>query len=82
MGLNFLVQVSSAVLKSWIAATYELFMKHMTSAYEASVFSFTLLCILKAWFYKEHAEFAKSEAMSWRPFQPSTLSTLVSVLLF
>lgn len=72
-GLELLAQVGSVLLKSWMAPISGLFRTHMTSAYEASLFSFTCLCILNACFYL--AEFAKTQAMSWRLFLQFTLST-------
>lgn len=68
-----LIQVGIALLKSWMATTSGLFMIHMISAYEASLFSFTGLWILEACFY--HAEFAKTQAVNWRIFLQSTLSS-------
>lgn len=52
----------------------------MTSAYEASLFSFTCLCILNACFYL--AEFAKNPGNELEAISTIYPFHLVSVLLF
>lgn len=77
-GFELLVHV--VLFSPWMAAASGLFMIHMTSAYEASLISFTCLCVLKVCFYR--AEFAKNPGNELEDISTIYPFHLVSVLLF